>query len=245
VNDWGYSSIVMIINRIVLVVSLQIIAVLGFSQDMDTLKLPSPQLTGGKPLMDLLRERKTTRAFSTKELSMQELSNLLWAGAGISRPESGKRTAPSANNWQEVEIYVSLKSGVYRYDALQNSLIPVLAEDIRSKTGQQDFVGGAPVNLIYVADYSKMTNRPEAMKFFYSGTDTGFISENIYLYCASAGLATVVRGMVNREEFKNGVKTFTGEECGFCSNRRVSGRVTLLGRKHEAQLLRLFFYHFE
>jgi len=206
VNDWGYSSIVMIINRIVLVVSLQIIAVLGFSQDMDTLKLPSPQLTGGKPLMDLLRERKTTRAFSTTELSMQELSNLLWAGAGISRPESGKRTAPSANNWQEVEIYVSLKSGVYRYDALQNSLILVLAEDIRSKTGPQDFVGGAPVNLIYVADYSKMTNRPEAMKFFYSGTDTGFISENIYLYCASAGLATVVRGMVNREELKTVLK---------------------------------------
>ncbi|HUW05332.1 MAG TPA: SagB/ThcOx family dehydrogenase [Williamwhitmania sp.] len=193
-------------KNLALLIILQIFATIGFSQDMDTLKLPTPQTSGGRPLMDILKERKTTRTFSNRELSMQELANLLWAGAGISRPESGKRTAPSANNWQEVEIYVSLKSGVYRYDALQNSLIPVLAEDIRSKTGQQDFVGGAPVNLIYVADYSKMANRPEEMKFFYSGADTGFISENIYLYCASAGLATVVRGMVNREELKTVLK---------------------------------------
>jgi len=206
VNVWGYSSLGMKTKNLALLIILQIFATIGFSQDMDTLKLPTPQTSGGRPLMDILKERKTTRTFSNRELSMQELANLLWAGAGISRPESGKRTAPSANNWQEVEIYVSLKSGVYRYDALQNSLIPVLAEDIRSKTGQQDFVGGAPVNLIYVADYSKMANRPEEMKFFYSGADTGFISENIYLYCASAGLATVVRGMVNREELKTVLK---------------------------------------
>lgn len=191
---------------LVIVTVLQSLAILGFSQNMDTLKLPPPQTSGGKPLMDALRERKTTRTFAAKELSMQELSNLLWAGAGISRPESGKRTAPSANNWQEVEVYVSLKSGVYLYNAAENQLTPILAEDIRSKTGQQEFVGSAPVNLIFVADYSKMTNRPEEMKFFYSGTDTGFISENIYLYCASAGLATVVRGMVDREALKSLLK---------------------------------------
>lgn len=206
VNVWEYSFLDMKTKNLALIIIFQLFATIGFSQDMDTLKLPSPQTSGGRPLMDILKERKTTRTFSNRELSMQELANLLWAGAGISRPESGKRTAPSANNWQEVEIYVSLKSGVYRYDALQNSLIPVLAEDIRSRTGQQDFVGGAPVNLIYVADYSKMASRPEEMKFFYSGTDTGFISENIYLYCASAGLATVVRGMVNREELKTVLK---------------------------------------
>lgn len=144
-------------------------------------------------------QRKSTRSFTEQELSMQELSNLLWAGCGISRPESGKRTAPSAMNWQEVAIYVSLQRGVFLYDEKANALIPILSEDIRAKTGQQGFVATAPVNLIYVADYSKMENRPDELIPIYAGTDTGFISENIYLYCASAGLGTVVRGMVDRD----------------------------------------------
>jgi len=174
----------------------------GYSQRMETIKLPAPQTTGGKPLMDVLMQRKSSRSFSPQELPLQELSNLLWAGCGISRPESGKRTAPSAMNWQEIDIYVSLKIGVYRYEPKSNTLLPILAEDIRAKTGTQDFVAGAPVNLIYVADYSKMNDRPKEMLAMYAGTDTGFISENIYLYCASAGLGTVVRGMFDREELK-------------------------------------------
>ncbi len=174
----------------------------GYSQTMDTINLPAPQTSGGKPLMEVLMQRKSSRNFSTQELPLQELSNLLWAGCGISRPESGKRTSPSAMNWQEVDIYVALKSGAYRYEPKTNLLIPVLAEDIRAKTGSQDFVANAPVNLIYVADYSKMNDRPAEMLAMYAGTDTGFISENIYLYCASAGLGTVVRGMFDREELK-------------------------------------------
>ncbi len=174
----------------------------GYSQTMDTIKLPAPQTSGGKPLMEVLMQRKSSRSFSKQELPLQEISNLLWAGCGISRPESGKRTAPSAMNWQEVDIYVALKSGAYRYEPKTNLLIPVLAGDIRAKTGSQDFVADAPVNLIYVADYSKMNDRPAEMLAMYAGTDTGFISENIYLYCASAGLGTVVRGMFDREELK-------------------------------------------
>ena len=147
-------------------------------------------------------QRKSSRSFSKQELPLQELSNLLWAGCGISRPESGKRTAPSAMNWQEVDIYVALKRGTYIYEAKTNSLVPVFTQDIRAKTGSQDFVADAPVNLIFVADYSKMNDRPKEMLAMYAGTDTGFISENIYLYCASAGLGTVVRGMFDREELK-------------------------------------------
>ena len=174
----------------------------GYSQSMDTIKLPAPQTTGGKPLMEVLMQRKSSRSFSKQELSHQELSNLLWAGCGISRPESGKRTAPSAMNWQEIDVYVSLKSGVYFYEAKTNSLVPVLAEDIRAKTGFQEFAADAPVNLLFVADYSKMVDRPEEMRNFYAGTDTGFISENIYLYCASANLGTVVRGSIDRDMIK-------------------------------------------
>lgn len=174
----------------------------GFSQSMDTIKLPAPQTVGGKPLMEVLKMRKSTRSYTPQELSMQELSNMLWAGCGISRPESGKRTAPSAMDWQEVDIYVSLKTGTYQYEPHANELIPVLAGDIRSQTGVQGFVAMAPVNLIFVADYSKMKGRSEELLATYAGTDTGFISENIYLYCASAGLGTVVRGMLDRDALK-------------------------------------------
>lgn len=186
-------------------------SLVGNSQTMDTIKLPAPQTTGGKPLMEVLMQRKSTRSFTEQELSMQELSNLLWAGCGISRPESGKRTAPSAMNWQEVSIYVSLQRGVFLYDEKANALIPVLLEDIRAKTGQQDFVATAPVNLIYVADYSKMENRPDELIPIYAGTDTGFISENIYLYCASAGLGTVVRGMVDRDALQKALSLPTSK----------------------------------
>jgi SagB-type dehydrogenase family enzyme len=127
------------------------------------------------------------------------LSDLLWATFGINRPESGKRTAPSAVNWQEIDIYVAIETGLYLYDAGENCLQPILAEDIRGATGLQAFVADAPVNLIFVADYSRMGTATQGDKDFYSATDTGFISQNVYLFCASEGLATVVRGLIDRE----------------------------------------------
>jgi len=160
-------------------------------------QLPTPQTEGGKPLMQALSQRKTSREFSTKELPDQVLSNMLWAAFGINRPD-GKRTAPSAMNMQETDIYVATAKGLYLYDAKANSLVPVLKEDIRAKTGGQPFVATAPVNLVYVADLSKMGRASDEDKAFYSATDTGFISQNVYLFCASEGLATVVRGYVDR-----------------------------------------------
>lgn len=171
----------------------------AFAGEMKPIELPAPQTDGGKPLMQALKARHTERAFSGDELPLQVLSNMLWAAFGVNRPESGKRTAPSAMNWQEIDIYVAMARGLYRYDAAGNRLDPVLEEDIRAATGQQPFVADAPVNLVYVADYSKMGDAPEDVKKFYSAAGTGFISQNVYLFCASEGLATVVRGSVDRE----------------------------------------------
>lgn len=167
------------------------------AEKTETIQLPKPQTDGGKPLMQALSERKTSREFSTQELPDQVLSNLLWAAFGINRPD-GKRTAPTAMNQQEIDIYVATAKGLFLYDANANALIPVLKEDIRAKTGGQPFVATAPVNLVYVADYAKMTRGSDEDKDFYSAADTGFIAQNVYLFCASEGLATVVRGYVNK-----------------------------------------------
>ena len=149
--------------------------------------------------MQVLRDRQTTRSFSTKALPDEVLSDLLWAAFGINRPDSGKRTAPSARNWQEVEIYAVMESGAYLYDAAASRLKPVAGGDLRKLTGVQDFVGTAPLNLVFVADTTKMRgSAPEDQKP-YAWADAGFISQNVYLFCASEGLATVVRGLVDRE----------------------------------------------
>jgi SagB-type dehydrogenase family enzyme len=167
------------------------------AQELKPVALPKPETTGGKPLMQALAERRSTREFSTQQLSPQVLSNLLWAAFGVNRPD-GKRTAPSAINMQEIDIYVATAEGVYLYDAKVNLLRPVAAGDLRGVTGMQGFVKTAPLNLVYVADIARMGTGSEADKTFYAGLDTGFIAQNVYLFCASEGLATVVRGMIDR-----------------------------------------------
>ena len=170
------------------------------------IKLPSPQTTGGKPLMQALKERKSQRAFSPRELPLQVISDMLWAACGVNRPESGLRTAPTAKNMQEIDVYVATAEGLYLYDAKENELEPVLAADIRGATGSQGFVKDAPVNLIFVSDAGRMTGMPPEVKEFYAATDTGYISQNVYLYCASVGLATVVRGWVDRPALAKAMK---------------------------------------
>ena len=171
----------------------------GLAQETDAIKLLPPEMEGGKPLMQALKERHSTREFGSKPLPPQVLSNLLWAASGVSRPDSGKRTAPSARDWREIEVYVTMAEGAYRYDPQTHTLKRVVAGDIRKLTGVQDFVATAPVNLVYVADLNRMIDVGAEQKALYSATDTGFIAQNVYLYCASAGLATVVRGSVDRE----------------------------------------------
>jgi SagB-type dehydrogenase family enzyme len=164
-----------------------------------SIQLPAPQMEGGMPLMQALKARCTMREFAGEPLPPQELSNLLWAACGINRPEKGLRTAPTAMNKQEIDVYVALADGLYLYDAKANALNLVLAQDVREATGKQPFVKDAPVNLVFVANYAKMGEGPKEMKDFYAATDTGYISQNVYLYCASAGLGTVVRGYVDRD----------------------------------------------
>lgn len=190
----------LILFRILCVGSLFcIIPVVICAQGLEPIQLLEPETDGGKPLMQVLQERKTSREFSGREIPLQTLSNLLWAAFGINRSESGKRTAPTANNWQEIDVYVATEKGVYCYDATANLLRPVLPGDIRSLTGMQDFVEDAPVNLIFVADYTRMGNASVQAKDFYSACDVGFISQNVYLFCASEGLATVVRGWFDKD----------------------------------------------
>ena len=168
------------------------------SAELKPIQLLPPQTDGGRPLMQVLKDRKSSREFSTEKLQPQVLSNLLWAAFGISRPDSGKRTAPSAVNWQEIDVYVAMAEGLYLYEAKGHTLQPVLAQDVRAAAGIQPFVKDVPVNLIYVADFTKMGKASPDDKVFYSAADTGFISENVYLYCASEGLATVVRNLIDK-----------------------------------------------
>jgi SagB-type dehydrogenase family enzyme len=169
------------------------------AQDLKTIPLPKPDTDGGRPMMEVLKDRKSSRTFSTARLPMQVLSDMLWAAFGVNRRDSGKRTAPSAVNWQEIDIYVATVDALYLYDARTHVLKLVVPEDIRAATGRQPFVQEAPVNLIFVADFSRMTRAGYDEKVFYSAVDTGYISQNVYLYCASEGLATVVLGLIDRQ----------------------------------------------
>ncbi|NTW66104.1 MAG: SagB/ThcOx family dehydrogenase [Nitrospirae bacterium] len=182
-----------------LIIALLLFATVTAGEQLKPLQLPAPQTDRGRPLMQVLKDRSTSRSFSSEKLSPQMLSNLLWAAFGVNRPDSGTRTAPSAKNWQEIDIYVALAEGLYVYEAKTHVLQPVLAGDIRAMTGRQSFAADAPMNLVYVADLGRMGKASKEEQDLYSAADTGFISENVYLFCASEGLATVVRGSVDRE----------------------------------------------
>ena len=174
------------------------------AEEPKSIQLLTPQPGGGSPLMQLLWKRKSSREFSSKPLPVEVLSNLLWAGFGINRPD-GKRTAPYPRagmknmDQQDMDIYVILPDGLYLYDPKANQLKLVVAEDLRGLAGTQPYVKEAPVNLIYVSDYAKMKdNIPNEQRTAFSFAHAAFISQNVYLYCASEGLATVVRAWIDR-----------------------------------------------
>ena len=164
----------------------------------DATKLPSPRKTGGTPVLEALAKRATSRDFDTRPLTAQQLSDVLWAALGVNRPD-GKRTSPTSRNRQELEVYVLRPTGVSRYDAGLHRLVPVAAEDLRAVQSAQEFVRDAPVTLVFVADLSKMSEGTVAEKEATAAFDTGFVSQNVYLWCASEGLATGVRSWVDRE----------------------------------------------
>lgn len=179
------------------------------SQETDVIKLPAPQTDGGKPLMQALKLRQSTRGnFGPEEkLSMQTLSNLLWAADGVNRPDGKHRTAPSAVDWQNIQIYVATADGLFLYDAPQHVLKVISKQDVRATSGlegpgqmKQEFAKTAPVSLVYVADMAKtkgMKYSGEDVSLTWSYAGVGAIAQNVYLFCASEGLACILRAMVD------------------------------------------------
>ncbi len=161
-----------------------------------TVPLPAPRRTGGMPLMQALQERRSTREFAQRPLPSQVMSDLLWAAYGINRP-SGDRTAPYWRHIMVIDVYAAMADGVWLYDPKQHALLPHLAQDIRAQTGQQDFAATAPLDLVYVAHGERMQDISAEERRLYASVDTGFIGQNVYLFCASEGLATVFRGAVD------------------------------------------------
>lgn len=164
------------------------------------IKLPQPKTEGGKPFYSVLKDRQTNRNFSGKALDKQQISNLLWCANGINRPD-GKRTAPSARNCQEIDIYVFMSDGIYLYDAKENALLKVNDNDKRKSVSKRcEFAADAPVLLVFVANYDKMKGFDKEALEFYGATDCGYVSQNVYLFCANEGLNTVVLGAIERDD---------------------------------------------
>lgn len=163
-----------------------------------SLSLPPPGKAGGVPLMQALWQRQSQREFGTQPLAEAVLGELLWAAAGVNRPSLGGRTAPSAMNSQEVDVYVALPAGLYLYDPAAHALRLEVPSDVRGVTGYQDFTDEAALDMVFVADHSCMALVPAAQREAYAFAAAGAMAQNVYLYCASQGLATVIRAWIDR-----------------------------------------------
>ncbi|GAB4240793.1 MAG: SagB/ThcOx family dehydrogenase [Acidobacteriota bacterium] len=166
----------------------------------EPIQLQRPAPRGGRPLLEALALRRSTRDFSERPLPEEVLARLLWAADGVNRPD-GKRTAPSAWNRHTVEIYAVLESGAFRYVPDEDRLEPVVAGDLRALTGIQPFVATAPLNLVYVADLARLQDlegSPDE-KLLMAAVEAGHIAQNVYLFCASEGLGAVTRMLIDRE----------------------------------------------
>ena len=162
-----------------------------------SISLPAPEKCGGLPLMEALAGRRSSRDFAPEALPLPLLSSLLWAAYGVNRTDGG-RTAPSALNAQEIDVFVALPSGAYRFDAAAHALHLVAAKDLRRVTGYQDFVDEAPLDLVYVADHARMGLVPVGKRESYASVAAGAIAQNVYLFAAGSGLATVIRAWIDR-----------------------------------------------
>ncbi len=177
----------------------------GLTQTSKRRELPTPDRSGGMPLMAALNQRHSTREYSERSLHEQTVSNLLWAAFGINRP-NGDRTAPYWRHIMIIDLYVAMADGVWLYEPKAHVLLPYMSSDIRAETGTQDFVATAPLNLIYVAHGERMTDISPADRRLYASVDTGFIGQNVYLVCASEGLVTVFRAAVDYPKLTRAMK---------------------------------------
>ena len=160
--------------------------------------LPAPHMQGGRPLLDVMKDRHSCREFSSEPLSEQLLSDLMWCAFGVNLSAVEGRTTPSAENWQEITVYLAKSDGLFLFEPSAHALMRISRDDIRHQTGLQAYAAVAPVDLVYVADFSRAGASSEDERRLYSVADTGFIAQNVYLFCAAQGLATVVRGANDR-----------------------------------------------
>lgn len=156
------------------------------------------RMAGGKPLMEVLKPRRSTREYSSRPLDQQTMSDLLWSAYGINRP-SGDRTAPYWRHIMVIDVFAVMENGTWRYDPKAHALVLHVQDDLRAGTGIQDFVGTAPLNLVYVAQGSRMQDVSAEDRRLFASADACFIGQNVYLFCASEGLATVFRGAVDQK----------------------------------------------
>jgi nitroreductase len=163
-----------------------------------TYSLPSPKFPNYMPLIQALQDRHSSRNFQPDELPVSLVSTILWAGFGVNRLD-GKRTAPSAFNVRDIDVYLATSKGLFRYEADSHSLSALIPDDLRPYTGTQGFAATAPLDLVYVTDYSRMDTTDEE-RMQWSWAHSGFIAQNVYLACAALGLATVVRSTIKRQE---------------------------------------------
>jgi nitroreductase len=178
----------------------------AIAQELKPRDLPPPRSEGGQALTAALKLRRSTREYSDRQLPPQVLSDLLWAGFGVNRPASGDRTVPYWRHVMVIDIYLAMADGVWLYEPKAHKLLPHSKEDLREQTGLQDFVGTAPLNLVYVAHGERMTDVSPEDRRLYASVDVGFIGQNVYLFCASEGLATVFRGAVDGPKLGQALK---------------------------------------
>ena len=188
-------------------------SILGVSaQDSKNITLNAPSKQRGTDIMETFAKRQSYRSYSTKELSLQDLSDVLWAANGINRPAKGMRTAASAMNFQDIDIYVCTKDGAYFYDPKGNKLNLIIAEDLRKVVaGGQDYVLDAPVSLVLVSDFSKMNNGNSEQCHLFGALDAGIVSQNISIICAGLGLATIPRASMDKVTLSKKLKLKTNQ----------------------------------
>jgi len=176
----------------------------------EKIALPAASVQGGMPLMSALKARHSTREYSDQPLSLQLLSDLLWAAFGVNRP-NGERTVPYWRHIMVIDVYAVMAEGIWLYEPKSHSLLPHQTGDFRQQTGTQDFVGRAPLNLVYVAHGERMTDISPEERRLYASVDVAFIGQNVYLYCASVGLGTVFRGAVDAARLGRAMKLPEGQ----------------------------------
>ena len=212
------------------------VAAAGTTAQAKTVQLQPPRASGGKPLIDALKLRRSIREYSNKPLEPQLLSDLMWSAFGINRPATGDRTAPYWRHVMVIDVYAAMADGVWFYDPKLHALVLHQEDDLRAQTGLQDFVAAAPLNLVYVAHGERMQDVSVEERHLYASADACFIGQNVYLFCASEGLATVFRAAVDKQALAKAMHLEPEQFVNLRANGRPSEAGTRIGSLHGRKL---------